>query len=205
LKQNQKITATGREKRYKEMSPQDQSTPAVVTGTGTSDTTPGNEGCLEAQVDLKVRDEELADMFQRAQTDRKRGWHDFQVMLTGEINVLNSFCKLPLTAEELSLYYDLQGWNKFDVNGKDYVVNFVTPPPPWGRYPNYKGTDRALQATDGAIIVVQPKDEIGSIFSWLDPIKDAYEGKNAEFYGIGEHVGEYSLLYSPHRRRSSLH
>jgi len=31
----------------------------------------------------------------------------------------------------------------------------------------------------------------------LDPIKDGYEGKNAEFYGIGEHVGEFPVVFSP--------
>jgi len=145
------------------------------------------ESEIKSSAELVAQDAEKRDAFQRSQTNRKRGWHDYQLLVNGN---MKTFLVESLCVFTSRTYYEdddaLSGWNIFNANGTDNVVNFLTDPPPsYGRVPNYIATDRAVQATDGAIIIVQPSPWIKSVDYMLrtfEYIRNSYEGKNAWSY-----------------------
>jgi len=136
----------------------------------------------------KKMTKKAVDKLQRKETNRKRGWHDYKVLVRGDMNVFNSLCSIQTKGT-----YD--GWGKFSVSGtENVVVNFVVVPPASGRFPNYRATDHAAQVSDAAIIVVKPsiytsEYHIGREF---EAVKNSYEGKNAVLYG-----GIWDDYYTP--------
>jgi len=149
------------------------------------------EAELEGSTELAAQTAQKADVFQRSQVNRKRGWHDYQLLVSGNLKIFDSLCTVPSGAlhEEDSL----NGWNTFTTNGTDNIVNFVNAPPSYGRFPNFKATDRVVQATDGAIIQVQPS-WVQTVDFAFDHIKNSFEGKNSAYYGNDDYYfgGEWN-------------
>lgn len=156
---------------------------------------PGSKPSEEAQRTKKL------DEFQRAQTDRKRGWHDYQLLVNGDASrdkkrlVIETLSRV--SRGEFDSVNSLEGWNVFeppfgdgtkgndiDVDNNtndhnDVVIHFVTAPACHMRFPNYRVADRITQATDGAIIIVQPSAFPYDIFT---EVSNSYEGKTASLY-----------------------
>jgi len=144
----------------------------------TSDT--NNNSTLESTPNVTSAVKE-ADAFQRRKTNRKRGWHDYQLLVSGYVKIFDSLCTVPTGCTYDDDY--LNGWNTFNANGTDNIVNFITAPASYGRSLNYKSTDKVIQATDGAVIVIYACSFVEKLIDYaFEQIKNSYEGKNATYY-----------------------
>jgi len=192
--EEKKIVATIVENRTEEedregMAPQDPGSvnPSLTAGadvgetnTEVINTSPVAATEIESLEEVLKENSKKVDAFQRAETNRKRGWYDYQVLVRGDMRVFNSLCTVPteLTYEG----YGVDGWNKFYVSEKENIVNFVVAPASYGRFPNYRATDHTVQATDAAIIVVKASSFVTAMERSFEGVKNSYEGKNAGFY-----------------------
>lgn len=127
----------------------------------------------------------------RLQGNRKRGWHDYQLVVHRSHEIVESLCRIPsgYTPERSGF-----NWNTFNVNGIESVVNFVTTPYAYGRFPTFKNTDRVVQATDAAIIVLNPSpySDAQSMKQKFEEVKNSYEGRNLDSY---RYFDELELFY----------
>jgi len=187
-----KQTTNNRYRSSRRMAPQDpgSATPSLkAVGADDTTTTTIIDGVtsgtsVATETDLMTAVETLntkkVGSFQIPEMDRRRGWHDYQVLVRGDLSVFNSLSTVP--TESTYERHGLDGWNRFNVNGTDYVVNFVVAPPSYGRVPNYRATDHVVQTTDAAIIIAKPSPYYNEVEHHFLGLKESYEGANLAYY-----------------------
>jgi len=113
---------------------------------------------------------------------RRRGEYDYQFVLWDphyDIYGLPDF----LTIKNSDLYDRVVSQQVTRYFNKHWV-QIVTPASAFTRHPNYRAVDRAVQASDGAILVI-PRFYNGADYCnyYFNRIKAAYEGSYAGTYG----------------------
>jgi len=164
----------------------------------------------------EIAERERRDVSQRSQTDRRRGWHDYQFLVRAHgirqhVAFIDAISSAAIQYQEEGWEFG-EGWGEFNIDssseqqiscnnltpnetksGDTVIVSFVTEPPTHHRFPSYVYNNRFIEATDGAIILVQPSISVSGLDHVFRDIKNCYEGVKLATYNAEAHYNAEAL------------